>query len=84
MKRRIRIIREFEDKLNGQVYPVGGIFLAPEEFAKRFVLRGDAEWIDKEKTNATVGFIKHPKVSIVILVKDALDYVKKCIESLLK
>ncbi|OFW53223.1 MAG: hypothetical protein A2163_09755 [Actinobacteria bacterium RBG_13_35_12] len=84
MKKRIRIIKEFEDKLNGQTYLVGGIFLAPEEVAKRFVLRGDAEWIDGEKTNTTIGFIKHPKVSIVILVKDALDYVKKCIESLIK
>ena len=48
--------------------------------SRRYVSRGDAEWVDEEK----IIEIEHEKVSIIILVKDALDYVKKCIESLIK
>ncbi|GAI73014.1 unnamed protein product [marine sediment metagenome] len=29
-------------------------------------------------------YVKHPKVSIIILVKDALKYVDKCLKSLNK
>lgn len=82
MKVKIRIIRKFEDRLNNQLYLPGQIFSSPIEFARRYVSRGDAEFVEGEDVNITGGMIKHPKVSIVILIKDALKYVKECIKSL--
>lgn len=81
MRRRIKIIRRFEDRINNQTYLVGEVFPAPEEFARQYVLRGDAEFIDGIN-DIPIGI--DSKVSIVILIKDALEYVKKCIDSLLK
>ena len=78
MKKRIKIVRKFKD-CNKFYFP-NEIYSAPEEVARRYVSRGDAQWVDEEE----IIEVEHEKVSIVILVKDALDYVKRCIGSLIK
>jgi GT2 family glycosyltransferase len=78
LKKIIKIVRKFKD-CNKFYFP-NEIYSAPEEVARRYVSRGDAQWVDEEE----IIEVEHEKVSIVILVKDALDYIKKCIESLIK
>ena len=80
MRARIKIIRKFED-FNKTYFP-GEVYSSPLEFARRYVSRGDAEFVDGDNVDITGGMLKHPKVSIVILVKNALGYVRKCIKSL--
>lgn len=81
MYNRIKVIAvqrfEFEDKIH---FP-GEVSYQIERVARRWISRGIAKYADP---NAIIsgGYIKHPKVSIVILVKDALYYVKKCLKSL--
>lgn len=84
MRRKIKVVRRFEEKSSNRRYLVGEIFLSPEEFARRYVSRGDAVYIDDlGGEDLTIDCVE-PKVSVVILVKDALDYVKQCIDSVLK
>ena len=80
MRARIKILRKFED-FNKTYFP-GEVYSSPLEFARRYVSRGDAEFVDGDNVDITGGMLKHPKVSIVILVKNALGYVRKCIKSL--
>jgi GT2 family glycosyltransferase len=77
----IRIKRKFED--GGKVYFPGEVYSSVIEFARRYVSRGDAEWVDGDSIDINLGLLRHPKVSIVILVKDALRYVQGCIKSLI-
>jgi GT2 family glycosyltransferase len=76
----IKIKRRFED--SGRVYFPGEVLTSIYEVARRYVSRGDAEFVTGGEIDITGGFLRHPKVSIVILVKDALGYVKNCIRSL--
>ena len=80
MKTSIKIIRQFSD--NDKTYFPGEIYKSPYEIARRYISRGDAEWLEGNNEDLTGGRINHPKVSIVILIKDALKYVEKCIRSL--
>jgi GT2 family glycosyltransferase len=82
MKAKIKVLRRFKD--NDKVYLPGEVYLATIEFARRCVSRGDAGWLNGDNEGISGINIKHPEVSIVILVKDALKYVKKCIESINK
>lgn len=68
----------FEDK----VYFPGEVSYQIERVAKRWVSRGLCDYADPNMVRRD--YTKHDKVSIVILVKDALDYVKLCIDTLLK
>lgn len=79
MKVRIKIKRNFEE--GTKKYFPGEVYPSPLEFARRYVSRGDAEFVDSNDIDITGGILKHPKVSIVILVKDALKYVQHCIKS---
>ena len=67
---------EFEDK----IYFPDEISLQLERVARRWVSRGIADYA--EPNSIIDKIIEHPKVSIVILVKDALYYFKKCIKTL--
>ena len=78
MRPKIRIIRKFED--NGKMYLPGEIYTATD-YARRYVSRGDAEWLDGHEE---LPVIEKRRASIIILVKDALEYFKKCISSLIK
>jgi len=68
---------DFENK----TYFPGEVVYQIERVARRWVSRGLVKYADPNALTRN-GLIKHEKVSIVILVKDALEYVKKCIESL--
>lgn len=65
----------------GRTYFPGEITYQIERVARRWVSRGLVKYADPNALTRN-GIIKHDKVSIIILVKDALEYVKKCIESL--
>jgi len=67
---------EFEDK----IYFPDEISLQLVRVARRWVSRGIADYA--EHNSIVDKIIEHPKVSIVILVKDALYYFKKCIKTL--
>jgi len=79
MRKAIKITRQFSD--NDKNYFPGEVYRAPEEYARKYVSRGNAEWID-EKEKITNSYKEN--VSIIIPVKDALKYFKKCIQSLVK
>ncbi len=68
---------EFENKK----WFVGDTDYVIERAAKRWVSRGIAKYADPNYIPNRVNK-KHPKVSIIILIKDALEYVEKCIKSL--
>ncbi len=70
---------EFE----GKTYFPGEITEQIERVANRWVSRGLANYTDPNAITRN-GYLKHPKVSIVILIKDALKYTKDCIESVNK
>jgi glycosyltransferase involved in cell wall biosynthesis len=64
-----------------KTYFIGDIVYPIDRVAKRWVSRGLCDYADPSMIKPA--YEKHDKVSIVILVKDALDYVKKCIDTLL-
>jgi len=68
---------QFENK----TWFIGDTGYVVERVAKRWVSRGIAKYAEPELLPNREGR-KHDKVSVVILVKDALDYVKRCIKSL--
>lgn len=89
IKPKIKIKREFS--ANDKKYFPGEIYYATQEFARNHILGGDAVYLidkkeidhlDYKKEFIKDGYLKHPKVSIVILVKDALYYVNKCLKTL--
>ena len=57
MKKRIKIIRKFKD-CNKFYFP-NEVYSAPEEVARRYVSRGDAQWVDEEE----IIEVEHEKVS---------------------
>jgi len=65
----------------GRIYFPGEIVYPIERVARRWVSRGLCDYADPSMIKPA--YEKHDKVSIVILVKDALDYTKKCIDTLL-
>jgi len=80
MKRLVCIQRfVFENR----TYFPGDIIEVLERIARRWVSRGLAKYVDPNEIIKNI-YTKHDKVSVVVLVKDALDYVKKCIDSLFK
>ena len=54
-----------------------------ERVAKRWISRGIADYADPNYVNDR-NYKWHPKVSIIILIKDALHYTKQCLRSLIK
>lgn len=65
----------------GKTYFPGEIVYPIERVALRWVSRGLCDYADPSMIKPA--YEKHNKVSIVILVKDALDYTKQCIDTLL-
>lgn len=61
----------------------GDVVELHDEIALRWIEAGIAR-PEMETGTAEHTEIEHPKVSIIILVKDALPYFKKCIESIIK
>src|SRR5450830_604727 len=68
---------DFENK----TYFYGEVTYQIDRVARRWVSRGLAKYADPNALTRN-GYLKHDKVSIVILIKDALKYVQGCIESL--
>ncbi len=81
MNNKIKVIAvqrfEFESKIH---FP-GEVSYQIERVARRWISRGIAKYADPDAI-ISGGYIRHPKVSIVVLVKDALYYVKKCLKTL--
>jgi len=68
--------------LHPKKYQIGDVADIPDSIAKRWIDRRIAKPLIEETD--TEKYIDHPRVSIVILVKDALDYFKVCIESIIR
>jgi glycosyltransferase involved in cell wall biosynthesis len=80
---KVKLVCKQRFDFEGKTYFPGEVTSQIERVAKRWVSRGLCDYPDPNEV-IHISYEKHEKVSIVILVKDALEYVKKCIESLLK
>ncbi len=78
----VKLITTQRFNFEGKTYLVGELTEQIERVARRWVSRGIAKYADENYILKSQSY-KHEKVSIVILVKDALNYVKRCIESLI-
>lgn len=78
---KVKLICKQRFPFEGKIYFYGEVTHQIERIARRWVSRGIADYADPNASTRN-GYTKHDKVSIIILVKDALEYVKKCIESL--
>ncbi|MFA5558765.1 MAG: glycosyltransferase [Methanofastidiosum sp.] len=79
----VKLIITQRFNFESKTYLVGETTEQIERVARRWVSRGIAKFADENYILKSQNY-KHEKVSIVILVKDALDYVKRCIESLIE
>lgn len=70
--------------LHPRKFQKGQIVNIPDSTAKRWISRGIATSAIEQPPKGLTGYIPHQKVSIVILVKDALKYFKQCLESVVK
>lgn len=64
-----------------QKFQKGQIAQIPDNVAQRWIVRNIAEPAIEQYSGDLTDYIHHPKVSVIILVKDALEYVKKCLFS---
>lgn len=81
MYSKVKVVAKQRFEFEGKTYFPGEVSYQVERVARRWASRGIAEYADPNAVTRN-GCIKHPKVSIVILIKDALGYVKQCIKSL--
>jgi len=83
-----KVILNRDKNLHPNKFKKGDEADIPDNVAQRWVNRGIAHYGDSsintlEKFNhSNLSYTSHPKVSIIILVKDALEYFKACIESI--
>ncbi len=78
---KIKLICKQRFDFEGKTYFPGEAAYQIERVARRWVSRGLCEYADPNAVTRN-GYLKHPKVSIVILIKDALKWTRNCIDSL--
>ncbi|MCL5073191.1 MAG: glycosyltransferase, partial [Actinobacteria bacterium] len=78
---KVKLICKQRFDFEGKTHFPGEVTSQIERVARRWVARGLVEYADPNALTRN-GYLKHPKVSIIILVKDALKWVRNCIESL--
>ncbi len=79
----VKVIAKQKFDFEGRAWYPGDVGEVLERVAKRWISRGIADYADPNYVNNR-HYKWHPKVSIVILIKDALHYTKQCLESLIK
>jgi len=93
----IKVILNRDKNLHPVRYKKGDEANIPDKIAERWINKGVAHYPSESKTIISKkiiiskhgtefiklkDYIKHENVSIIVLIKDALKYVKKCIESI--
>lgn len=78
---KVKLICKQRFDFEGKTYFPSEVTSQIERVARRWVARGLCQYADPNAITRN-GYLKHPKVSIVILIKDALKWVRNCIESL--
>ena len=86
----VKIILNKDKNLHPNKYKKGDSVDVPENIARRWINRGIAHYDNfdietlKKFDYSDFSYIKHPKVSIIILVKDGLIHIRKCLRSLVE
>lgn len=79
----VKVIAKQKFDFEGRAWYPGDVGEVLERVAKRWISRGIANYADPNYVNNR-NYKWHPKVSIIILIKDALHYTKQCLRSLIK
>ena len=88
----IRVIMNCSTAWKGQVLSVGDEAQVENKVAQRWINRGIAHYFDikdlarngKLSKAPKRKFTRHPKVSIIVLVRNEIEYIKKCFNSINK
>lgn len=86
----IKVVMNCSTSFGNQALSAGDMVQVQGKVAQRWVSRGLAHYFNTEsllksgKSNKKTKFTRHPKVSIVVLVRNELDYIKKCFDSINK